>query len=262
MAMSYDLMVYEKGKAPMDQQKFMGWYNEKIESGSSKGISYASEKLQIFFHSVRNIFPPMDGPFAQDNMAMEKPEMEKYLCGYSIMEDLIYLTFSHSVSRFAYDVIKRAAYFADVGFFEPSGNGMPIVFDSLFPMLLEGEWFHPHSIDNFESVSEKLDDMGKNGHSYFYITDQIGNYIQIGGYGNSYTVEKRIYTSPGAYVHTKAQYSNMETVREEGVVTIAGNSVRLKQSQILTKDVARQLLLSFFQGVEFMDFIEWIEMDL
>ena len=45
MAMSYDLMVYEKGKAPMDQQKFMGWYNEKIESGSSKGISYASEKL-------------------------------------------------------------------------------------------------------------------------------------------------------------------------------------------------------------------------
>ena len=62
MAMSYDLMVYEKGKAPMDQQKFMGWYNEKIESGSSKGISYASEKLQIFFHSVRKIFPPMEGP--------------------------------------------------------------------------------------------------------------------------------------------------------------------------------------------------------
>ena len=260
--MGYDLMVFEKGKAPVDQQKFMGWYNEKIESGNGKGISYASEKLQTFFHSVRNIFPPMDGPFAPDNMAMENPEMEKYLCGYSIMEDLIYLTFSHSVSRFAYDVIKRAAYFADVGFFEPSGKGMPMFFDSLFPMLLEGEWFHPRYIDNFESVSEKLDDMDKNGHSYFYITDQVGNYIQIGGYGDSYTVEKRIYTSPAAYVHTKAQYSNMETVREEGVVTIAGNSVRLKQSQILTKDVARQLLLSFFQGVEFMDFIEWIEMHL
>ena len=64
MAMSYDLMVYEKGKAPVDQQKFMGWYNEKIESGNGKGISYASEKMQTFFHSVRNIFPPMDGPFA------------------------------------------------------------------------------------------------------------------------------------------------------------------------------------------------------
>ena len=227
-------------------------------------ISSVSERLQAFFHSVRDIFPPMNGSFAPDDkMLSENPSMEKYLCDYDIREDMIYLAFSYSVSEFAYHTIKRAAYFAGVGFFIPSDdNSLPVLFDSRCPMLLEGEWFRPMEIKYFAPISEKLNHMTVKNRSYLYVTDQIGNYIQIGGYGDSFTIEKRIYTNPTAYTHAKAGFSDTENAGKEGEVIIAGNHVKVKQNQILSKATAEQLFLDFFQNAETVDSIEWVEMDI
>lgn len=261
--MSYDLMVFEKGRIPTDQSDFLNWYNQSMESETVQDISCASECLQKFFHSVRDIFPPMNGPFAPDEkMLSENPTMEKYLCDYGIREDMIYLSFSYSVSRFAYDTVKRAAYFAGVGFFNPGGNGVPVLFDSRCPLLLEGEWFQPIEVDCFGCISEKLNNMTVKNHSYLYVTDQIGNYIQIGGYGDSFTVERRIYINPTDYVHAKAGYAHTENAGTVGDVIIAGNCVKVKQNQILSEETAEQLFLNFFQNVETVDSIEWEEMDM
>ncbi|MDE5893743.1 MAG: hypothetical protein K2H45_12550, partial [Acetatifactor sp.] len=236
----------------------------KMEEGNEQDISSMSEKLQNFFHSVRQIFPPMNGPFAPDDDELsENPAMEKRLCDYSIVEDMIYLSFSYSVSEFAYNTVRRAAYFAGVGFFNPSDdNSVPALFDSRCPMLLEGQWFRPVEIDRFDSIREKLGGMTVENRSYLYVTDQVGNYIQIGGYGDSFTVEKRIYSGPAAYTHAKAGYADADDSGNAGEVIIAGNPVKVQQNQILSKAMAEQLFQDFFQGMETVDSIKWVEMDI
>lgn len=262
--MSYDLMVFEKKGVPTDKSDFMNWYHQKMECENVQEISCATEKIQNFFHSVRRIFPPMNGSFAPDDKALAKnPEMEEYLCDYSIEGDMIYLSFAYSIAEFAYDVIKRAAYFAGVGFFNPSDdNSVPVVFDSRCPMLLEGEWFAPMEIEQFDKIHDKIENMTVKNHSYLYVTDQVGNYIQIGGYGDAFTVEKRIYHSPVDYVHTKAEYSDTKDGSRPGEVMIAGNRVKVKRNQIISRETAEQLFLAFFEEAETVDDIVWTEIDM
>ncbi|MDE6518543.1 MAG: hypothetical protein K2L18_11985 [Acetatifactor sp.] len=262
--MSYDLLVFEKRGIPTNRPDFLNWYIQKLENEDEQDISCVSEKLQRFFHSVRHIFPPMNGEFAPDDQELsENPAMEEYLCDYSITEDMIYLSFAYSVSEFDYNTIKRAAYFAEVGFFNSSDDeSAPVLFDSRCPMLIEGEWFRLMETDSFESICEKLNNMTVKNRSYLYVTDQVGNYIQIGGYGDSFTVERRIYTNPTTYIHAKAGCSDTENSDKAGEVIIAGNHVKVKQNQILSKAMAEQLFLDFFQGLETVDSIEWVEMDI
>jgi len=85
--------------------------------------------------------------------------------------------------------------------------------------------------------SKKINNMTAKNCSYLYVTDQIGNYIQIGGYGDSFTIEKCIYINPTAYVHTKAGYSDMKNSSKIGEVMIAGNHVKVKQNQIFAKAI-------------------------
>lgn len=262
--MSYDLMVFEKKGVPTDKPSFMNWYHQKTEYENIQEISRASERLQNFFHSVRLIFPPMNGSYAPDDKVLAaNPKMEEYLCDYSIGEDNIYLSFSYSVAEFAYNTIKRAAYFAGVGFFDPNDdNSVPMTFDSRFPMLLEGEWFRPMEIEDFDKIREKINAMTVKNRSYLYVTDQIGNYIQIGGYGDSFTIEKHVYTNPTAYVHAKAGNLDTKDLNQVGEVMIAGNPVKVKQNQIFSKGTAEQLFLNFFQNTEAGNDIEWVEMDI
>lgn len=261
--MSYDLVVFEKSKIPTDRSGFLRWYEQKKEYGGGQDISCASEKLQHFFHSVRKIFPPVSGSFAPDDkIYSEQAGLEKYRCDYDICGDMIYISFSYSVSEFAYDTVKRAAYFTDVGFFDPNRNSLPVLFENRCPMLLEGEWFRPVEADDFDCISEKLGGMTMKNHSYLYVTDQIGNYIQVGGYGDSFTVEKRMYQGMTAFEHTKAGYFGAEYPDKAGYVMIAGNRVKVKQNQILSRETTEQLFSDFFRGAETVEAIEWTKMDM
>lgn len=265
--MSYDLMVFEKSKAPADAAAFLAWYGEQTEWGGDydcNDISHASPNLQKFFQQIRTIFPPMNGAFApSDEALMNEPELEERLCDYCIGEDSIYLSLAYSVADRAYDIVRRAAYFAGVGFFSPSDNGSaPVLLESRCPMLLEGEWFRPVSVSDFDSICEKLDDMLIRNHSYLYLTDQSDSYIQVGGYGDSFTVEKRVYTDCISYTHRKAGYSYTEKDDADSSVVIAGNPVRVKQRQILSGETVRRLFQDFFQGTETVDSVEWTDMDL
>ena len=55
--MSYDLMVFEKSKAPEGEKDFLSWYREQTEQVEEHGYdnpSVSSPALQEFFY----IFPP------------------------------------------------------------------------------------------------------------------------------------------------------------------------------------------------------------
>ena len=261
--MSYDLMVFEKTKAPTNPTEFLNWYQKQTEWNDDcdyNDSSHASEKLQKFFHKIKDIFPPMNGPLSPSNKELsENPDLEERLCDYCIGNDLIYLSLAYSVSGRAYDIVKRAAYFTGVGFFAVGEDTMPILFESRYPMLLEGEWFRPLKVSDFENVREKLNNMTVKNRSFMYITDQVGNYIQVGGYGDSFTVEKRIYTDIMTYTHKKAEYSSNTVTDETGSVSIAGNHVKVKQCQILSNDIVEQLFRDFFQETETTEAIKWTE---
>lgn len=263
--MSYDLAVFEKSKAPADTAGFLAWYEEQTEWGGDydyNDIAHASPGLQKFFRQIRTIFPPMNGEFAPGDEELENdPGLEELLCDYCIGEDLIYLSLAYSVADRAYELVRRAAYFAGVGFFSPSdGDSVPVFFGSRCPMLLEGEWFRPVSVSEYDSICEKLDDMLVKDHSYLYLTDQSDSYIQVGGYGDSFTVERRVYTDCISYTHQKAGYSYTEEDDADSSVVIAGNAVRVKKRQILSGETVRRLFQDFFQGTETVDSVEWADM--
>ncbi len=266
--MSYDLVVFEKKKAPTAQEGFLKWYTEQAEwSGDYdyNDISHASASLQKFFDAVKDIFPPMNGLFAvSDEELDEHPEIEKRLCDYCIGTDMIYLSFGYSIAGMAYDLIKRAAYFCGVGFFEVESNSIHF-FDNDMPMLLEGQWFQPIAVSDFSSVREKLYKMTAKNRSFLCLTDQIGSYIQVGGYKDSLTVEKRIYKSVLSYTHEKAEYRTVAGMEEAEVishVTICGNCVKVRLGQVLSMAVAEELFRDFFEGTEDCASVVWADMEM
>ena len=262
--MSYDLAVFDKKKAPVHLAEFLKWYEKQTEWEGDydyNDISHASVNLQRFFEEVKQIFPPMNGEFAPDDQELEdNPDLEERLCDYCIGEDMIYLSFAYSMSGRAYDIIKRAAVFSDVGFFAPGEEEGPVCFDSRYPMILEGEWFPPQRVSDFNSICGILDQMTAKKRSYLYFTDPTGSYIQVGGYKNAFTVERRIYTGIMSYSHQKAGYAASENEGKDSYVMIAQNRVQVKLHQVLSKDAAKQLCRDFFEGQETADFITWTDM--
>lgn len=264
--MSYDLAVFEKKNAPADTAEFLKWYQKQTEWSRDldyNEITHASPDLQQFFLELKDIFPPMNGRFSPSNEELSNvPGLEERLCDYCIGEDLIYLSFAYSMAEHAYSIVKRAACFHHVGFFDASGECIPTFFESPYPMLLEGEGFRPMRVSDFNSVKEKLEQMTVKNHSYLYLTNQTDSYIQVGGYGNTFTVEKRVYTGAMSYIHQKAEFPLLDRASKDGYVLIAGNRVKLKQNQILSKDIMTQLFLDFFQETQTVTTITWSDMNL
>ena len=75
--MSYDLMVFEKTKAPRTKKEFMEWYEKQTEWGEDhdyQTIGVASPALQSWFMEMKETFPPMNGESAPSDEAIETDE--------------------------------------------------------------------------------------------------------------------------------------------------------------------------------------------
>lgn len=271
--MSYDLMVFEKSRAPKEKSEFLEWYQKQTEW--SEDHSYddpkvSSPALQIFFPMVKDIFPPMNGPFTPDDKQLEEnSHMEERLTDYCIGRDVIYMSFAYSMAQSAFDIVKRAAYFSNTGFFEAGGNDNPCFFDKNTPMILEGEWFKPTAVYSFQEVKNRLEKMNAKNRSFLYLTDQTGSYIQIGGYksllkSDKFTVEMRRYIDPITYKHQVADNGLKKSSGDEEKVEvmIAGNKIMINASQVLNLETAIQLFQDFYSGTSNMDPVFWTDLDL
>lgn len=125
--MSYDLMVFEKAKAPNNKIEFMKWYEEQVqwnEEHNYDSIEVTSNNLKNWFLDMIKTFPPMNGEFAPDDDAIESDEeLENHLADYCIGKDVIYIAFAWSVAEEAYDTMLKLALKHNVGFVDVSGNG-------------------------------------------------------------------------------------------------------------------------------------------
>ena len=124
--MSYDLMVFEKTKAPRTKKEFMEWYEKQTEWGEDhdyQTIGVASPALQSWFMEMKETFPPMNGEYAPGDEAIEAAEeLESRLTDYCIGRDVIYAAFAWSQAEEAYELVRNLAQKYGVGFFDASGD--------------------------------------------------------------------------------------------------------------------------------------------
>ena len=134
--MSYDLMVFEKTKAPKTRAEFIQWYEEQTQWGEDhdyQTIGVAAPALQNWFMEMKETFPPMSGEYAPtDDLLAEDAELENRLVDYCIGRDVIYAAFAWSVAEDAYEQMRILAQKHDVGFFDVSG-GPPESADIILP---------------------------------------------------------------------------------------------------------------------------------
>ena len=75
--MSYDLMVFEKSRAPETQKEFILWYEQQTEWSEDhdyQTIEETSLTLQNWFMEMIRTFPPMNGEFAPDEAQFDEDE--------------------------------------------------------------------------------------------------------------------------------------------------------------------------------------------
>ena len=129
--MSYDLMVFEKGKAPTSKKEFMVWYEKQVEWSEEhdyKTISVSSPALQNWFMEMKDTFPPMDGEYAPDPDLLDEDEnLESHTVDYCIGRDVIYVAFAWSVADEAYKLMRSLAQKHNVGFFDVSTDNGDII---------------------------------------------------------------------------------------------------------------------------------------
>lgn len=129
--MSYDLMVFEKTKAPKTRKEFMEWFGRQTqwrEDHDYQTIGVSSPALQSWFMEMKETFPPMNGEYAPDGKALDEDErLETYLTDYSIGREVIYAAFAWSVAREAYELARELAQKHGVGFFDVSVDDGDII---------------------------------------------------------------------------------------------------------------------------------------
>lgn len=129
--MSYDLMVFEKTKAPAAKKEFMAWYEKQTEWGEEhdyESIHVASAALQNWFMEMKETFPPVNGEYAPDSeLLYEDENLDNHTVDYCIGRDIIYAAFAWSVADEAYKLMRTLAQKHDVGFFDVSADDGDII---------------------------------------------------------------------------------------------------------------------------------------
>ncbi len=134
--MSYDLMVFDQAVAPRNRDNFIRWYEDVTKWDDPR--DYFSPhgmtgNLGAFYDSLRQTFPPMNGPHAISEAQVDDPEVTDYM----LAESAIYMAFAWSVSGTARQSVIQNAISANVGFFDVSSPSGVIAHDRSVLMKLE-----------------------------------------------------------------------------------------------------------------------------
>lgn len=92
--MSYDLAVFDLAAAPSTHKAFVKWFEQQMEievlTPDDEAIATGPAPLRNWFTEMIKTFPPMNGPFASDDV--DDPRLTEY----SIAPSYIYACFAWS----------------------------------------------------------------------------------------------------------------------------------------------------------------------
>ena len=129
--MSYDLMVFERTKAPKTRKEFLAWFQEQVDCGEEpnlENVNALSPALRSWFLEIKETFPPMNGVFAPDDEQIFSDEaLEAHLTEYAITRDIAYVSFAWSLAEEAYALVCGLAEKHGTGFFDVSAENGAIL---------------------------------------------------------------------------------------------------------------------------------------
>ncbi|GLC89006.1 hypothetical protein [Lysinibacillus piscis] len=128
--MSYDLMVFDKERAPDTREDFLAWYHEQTkwsEPHDYQIAAHTTPALQKWYADIIEHFPNMNTVDEELLDEDEDNELESRLAEYSIGYHSIYVCFAWSVADEANRIMKMLAQKHDVGFFDVSSTNGEII---------------------------------------------------------------------------------------------------------------------------------------
>ena len=121
--MSYDLMVFDKSKAPKFYGDFLEWMSEKTrweEDRDYDSVAGTSLQLVSWFMETKETFPPLNGEYSlSDEEAFATIEIENHLTDYSIGSEMIYAAIGWSVAEEADLFMSQLAEKHGLGCYNP-----------------------------------------------------------------------------------------------------------------------------------------------
>lgn len=242
--MSYDVMVFNCSKVPNELGQLKKYFYEHIENDMPKDNT--PHIFNTFLENIKKVFPSIN------DCPGDKTE---YACNYSIYEDFIYMCFGYSVAKEAHDIVKHQAKADNLGFWDTSQSfdrTFPITLPAdKWPMVLEASWINNKSqfVYNYEEVRKVLMQMKTPGQSSICLTGRYGNYIQAGGYNNTFIVETRKYINAIEYQHLRADLKSGISDADT-VITINNFNIKVPLSQILSQNQVCLLFREFTDGIK------------
>lgn len=117
--MSYDLMVFDAGKAPLDRDQFMDWFDQRMESedDSEGDPAICSPELRAWFMDMIQRYPPLNGIYAAPWDGEDATSSD-----YALYPDMIYICFAWSQAEQAFEDTFALAAKHGVGFFNVSSG--------------------------------------------------------------------------------------------------------------------------------------------
>lgn len=124
--MSYDLMVFEKSKAPKSYEDFLNWTSHQTEWSEERdysSIDGTALKLTAWFIEMIKTFPALNGKYSlPDEEAFVNEDIEKHLTDYSIGSEIIYAAFGWSMVDEANKTALELAKKHDIGLYNPQSG--------------------------------------------------------------------------------------------------------------------------------------------
>jgi hypothetical protein len=117
--LSFDLAVFEPSAVPQHRKEFLAWFHEQATWPEDHGYNnpdVCSPALRRWFDEMRQLYPPINGPYASDDY--DNPKVTDYCIG----RGLIYVAFAWSQAEAAYEEMFRLAAKNRVGFFYVSAD--------------------------------------------------------------------------------------------------------------------------------------------
>lgn len=110
-----------------------------------------------------------------------------------------------------------------------------------------------------EQVAEELDLLDGVDKTFLILENNKGNYIQVGGGADEFTVEVRIYSSAEDFRHWKAEKKDVNSA-ELKMLYIGGMDVRVIERQVLDIYMVQRLFESFLDGELLCECVQWSDM--
>ncbi len=255
--MSYDLVVFNHSKVPYEFGQLDKWLCTHMEDDVI--LDKPPVIFNTFLENIKKVFPSIE----------HCPENKlEYACDYEIHENFIYMCFGYSAIKEAHGIVKRQAKIDNLGFWDVSqffDRTFPITLPTdKWPMLLEAKWikYGNHFVYNYQEVHKILIQMKTIDRSSVCLTDRYGNYIQAGGYKDTFIVEVRKYIDAVSYQHIRADLKK-ESLDADTLVQINNFNIRVPKSQILSTNQVCMLFKKFTDEIELENLsIFWKKLDI